>query len=66
MYIRSPREAEEVARLARVLGRHTGVQDIYRHNRHLVSVVDRLFGDDPQKKEFLIAARDAIRALRAR
>jgi hypothetical protein len=64
MYIRNIQEADAIVRLARVLGRHAHAQAI--KGRSLVEVVDRLFGDDPQKTEFLRAARIAINELRAR
>jgi hypothetical protein len=66
MYIRNIEEVEEILRIARVLGRHGHAQTLYNGSRRLTDIVDRLFGDDPQKKEFLIAARIAINELRAR
>jgi len=63
IYIRNIQEAEAVVRLARVLGSHAHARTIY--GQRLADVADRLFGDDPQKIEFLRAARVAIYDLRA-
>jgi hypothetical protein len=67
MYLRSIQEVEEVVRMAQIMGRHGHAQTLYNGSRRLTEIVDRLFGyGDPQKPAFERAARDAIRALRAR
>jgi hypothetical protein len=63
--IRNLSEAEEVVRIARLLGRHGHAPTICKGSRRLSDVADRLFGADPQKIEFIRAARIAIYDLRA-
>jgi hypothetical protein len=63
IYVKNRREAEEVVRIARILGRYTHARAIC--GQRLSDVADRLFGADPQKIEFIRAARIAIYELRA-
>jgi hypothetical protein len=66
IYVKNRREATLVAAIAREeFGVATSIRDIYRFDRYLVNIADRLFGADPAKVKFVLRARDEIRALRA-
>jgi len=61
IYIKNRREAALVAAIAREqFGVRTSVRDVYRHDRFLVNLADRLFGADPAKFEFITKARDEV------
>lgn len=65
LYIRNRREAAIIARIARELGRHTSIRDIYAHDRYLINLAERLFGAGPSKTAFVMRARQAVLAVRA-
>ncbi len=64
-YIRNRTEAALVAKVARECGRKTSIRDIYRNDRYLINVAERLFGADPSKTAFVIRAQQAIMEVRA-
>lgn len=60
LYIRNRREAALVAKVARECGRKTSIRDIYRNDRYLINVAERLFGADPEKVAFALRAHQAV------
>lgn len=64
LYIRNRREAALIAAIAQEFGIHTSVRDIYRHDRYLLNIADRLFGVGPDRVGFVRRAMNELLALR--
>jgi hypothetical protein len=63
-YIRNRKEASTVARVARQFGYRITVKEIYQYDRFIANIADWLFGANPTKAQFILAAREEIMRLR--